>query len=267
MTIYIETFLIQNFLINLCLLKLVSITTKSKGKFFRLCLSSLFGCIVSLVIAYFLTNNIILNIAKILCAIVMIKIAFSVKLKNFIFNFILLFLYTYAFGGAIMSLTSCVYFTNAGIVMSSNVSLEIICLIILVITYLFELVAKHLKYKFKTNNFIYEVTLYLNQNHITINAYLDTGNLLTYNGLPVVILDLKTYLKLTKNNLIKFYLTPSKTIKTNTVNGSENLKLIKLDKMIIHNGKNKKSIKEQYVAVTPNFKADNYSALLSPNVI
>jgi len=267
MSIFIEDFLLQNILINYCLLRLVELTTKSKTKFIRLFFASLIGGLISVFVAVIIKNNVLINITKLICGLIVVFVAFKTKLKGFLFNFILLFLYTYALGGSVMGLSGAVYNTNFGVVMQSKVSLEMVCLIVIAVTYVFQLVAKHLKQKLKSNNYIYELTLYLGKNAITINAFLDSGNMLTHNGEPVVILNLQSYMELTKTNLVNYYLANLKVIKTSTVCGNENLKLFIADKIVIKNGKHSKVIKHQQIAVTNNFKADNYSALISPALI
>lgn len=267
MTIYIESFLLQNILINYCLLRLVELTTKSKTGVFRLIISSIFGAFFSVIVAIFLNNNLIINILKLLCSLIMIRVAFKVKIKNFIFNLILLFIYTYAFGGAVMTITGSVYTSNAGIVMNSKVSLEVISLTLIAVSYIFELVAKVIKQKVAYSRFIYQLTLYLGNKHIKINGFLDTGNMLKYEGESVVIIDLPSFIKLADTNLINYSLTDFKQVKTGTVNGCQNLKIIKLDKIKIKNGKKTKIISNQYVAITNKINSDNYSALISPNLI
>lgn len=265
MTIYIETFLMQNILINLCLLKLVETTTKYSTSFFKLILASVIGSFFSVIAAIFLTNNHLMNIIKLVCAILMLKFAFKSTKKQFITSFILLFVYTFALGGAIINLSSATYSTSYGIITSSKFNLTTVCLIILVITYFIEMVSNTLRYKIKTNNYIFKTELELNNKTITINAYLDSGNLLQFENKPVIILDLESYLKLSNLNLVNFYLNSSNNISTNTVTGTQNLKLFKIDKITIF-AKEKVVIKNQYIAINTNnsFKNTNYQALLSP---
>lgn len=265
MTIYIESFLIQNILINFCLVRLVYITLKSKSSFFRQLCASILGAGFSIISAIYLSNQIILNIIKFSCAIIMLIVAFKLSKKQFIFSFILLFLYTYALGGGIMNLTSTTYYTSFGVISSSKLSLELITIIAIIITYVYELVARQIKLKLKTNNLIYPITLSFNQKEITINAYLDTGNFLNINGEPIIIVDIETYLKLANKNLIDYYLSKGEEISTGTVNGKNNLKLFKIDKIEIKLKKEKKTYINHYIAVSSNkFTDSNYHALLSP---
>ena len=266
MTIYIESFLIQNILINFCLIKLVCLTIKPKTSFFKMLLASIVGSVFSVCAAVFLDNALLLNVTKFVSAITIILIAFKQSKKQFVFSLILLFLYTFALGGAITSLSSSVYYTSFGAVMTSKLRLEIICLMIIAVTYIFELVAKHLRFKIKNNGLLYSLTLTHKNNSVKINAYLDTGNFLNYNGQPVIVLDLNVYLKLIKSNLINFYLNKAEEINTGTVSGKNNLKIFKIDKIKIKNEKNSIFLENQYIAVntTNCFKNSNYQALLSP---
>ena len=265
MTIYIESFLLQNILIDFCLLRLVFITTKAKSSFFKILLASIVAAGFSVMSAMFITNNFLMNVIKIVCAIAMTKIALKQTKRQFTYSLILLFLFTYALGGAITSLTSSSYQTSFGMVMSSKVSLELITLISIIITYIYELVVKQIKFKIKSNNLIYTVILKENKSKLKLNAYLDTGNLLSYQGQPVLILDINAYLKLTKSNLINFYLSKMETVSLGTVTGNDQMKLAKIDEITIKINHEEKKFKNQYIAVsTNNFKQTNYQALLSP---
>lgn len=269
MTVYIESFLIQNLIIDFCLLRLVEITTKSKTTFFRLLLSSLVGASFSVISAIFLKDMFIMNIIKFICAFIMLVCAFKTTWKGYIFNFILLFIYTYAYGGAIMSLSSSTYLTNFGVIMSSKIDLGLITFIIIILTYIFQLVSNHVKNKINLSKLIYTITLHSNKHKIKINAFLDTGNRLTYLGQPVIILDLNSYLALTKQNVVEFYLSKTYEISLGTVAGNNNMKIIKIDSIEINLGKKKKILTNQFVAVNTlnSFKGTNYDALLAPNLI
>ena len=265
MEIYIETFLLQNILINFCILKLVETTTKYKTSLYKISTSCIVGSFFSVMSAICLTNILAINLIKFLCAICMVKLTFRTNLKQFTTCFILLFTFTFALGGAITSLSSTTYVTNFGIISNCKLNLTNICLLIIALTYTIDIVAKGLKNRAKSNNYIYTIELELNNQKLKLNAYLDSGNLLQFNNKPVVILDLKTYLKLSKTDLIEFYLNNTNSIKTNTVTGCQNLKLFKIDKIKIY-AKQTIILENQFVAINTNnsFKNTNYQALLSP---
>lgn len=265
MEIYIETFLLQNILINFCLLKLVELVTKYKTSLFKLIISSIIGSTFSILSYAFIYNNLILNLAKFACACAMLMCAFKINFKQFAVCFIMLFVFTYALGGAIINLSSASYLTNFGIITKSKFNLTHICLFVIILTYTIQFIAKGIKNHCKLNNYIYCIQLELNSKKVKINAYLDSGNLLQYQNKPVAIIDLTAYLKLTKTDILNFYLNKNLSINTSTVAGNQNLKLAKVDKITIF-AKKKIVIENQYVAINTNrsFKNTNYQALLSP---
>jgi len=266
MEIYIEDFIIQNTLINFCLLKLVELTTKTKTSVLKLIISSLLGAAFSVFCATFITNNRVLNMLKFVCAILMIIICFKQSLKQFIFNFLLLFIYTFAIGGAITSLSSTSYKTNFGVIISSKINLYTVCIFVIILSYIFQFVCKHLRFKIKSNGLIFKIKLYKDNNSISVNAYLDTGNFLNINGKPVIIVDILSYLKLTKTSLLDFYIAKSEKINTSTVTGNRCLKVFLLDKVEILSNNRKQVLTNQYIAINTesSFKHLNYQALLSP---
>lgn len=267
MEMYIEDFLIQNILINWCMLRLVEITTKSKTNCFKLILSSIVGAGFSVITASVLTSVVAINILKILCATIMIMTAFKTKFKQFAFNFILLFAYTFALCGLITHLCGQYVLTSSGLIFASKINLWLVLIACLLLTYVFEFVARHIRLKIQLNNLIYCVTLKNKNKSLTINAYLDTGNMLNLNGQPVLILDLSSYLKLTEQTYINFLLNDnSNNLGLQTVAGASNLKIITIDKMKIKiNGQTKEFV-NQPVAINlqDKFSATNYQALLSP---
>ncbi len=266
MTIYIESFIIQNALINISLLRLISISLKPRGNLIRLIISASIGAIFSVMASIYLNNVVILNLIKLICAISMLLIAFRQNFKQFTLSMLLLLVFTYTFGGLIMNLGNIEATTNYGVVMSSKISLEMICAIIIISSFVYEALIKHLKFKIKTNNLIYKATLHLGNKHIKLNAYLDTGNFLNLDGKPILIVDIDTYCKLTNKSLIDFYLDTSPSISTSTVTGTQNLKLLQIERLELKHNKEIKIYNNQYLAINSSkiFKNTNYQALLTP---
>ena len=265
MTIYIESFLLENIVINFCLLRLVKITSKSNSSTFKMLVASILGAVFSVIGAINLTSNLMLNLLKLLAGTTMIVVCFKSKLKQQIINFILLLAYTYALAGGIMALSSVSYVTSFGAIMVSKVSQFAVSTIIIILSYIFELVAKHMKHRLKTNSFIYNIILIDGKHKLRLNAYLDTGNMLNVDGQGVLILDRNELCKLKDINLIDFCLN-SQSVATGTVCGNQNLKLFKIDCMRIKIGRQNKEFRNQYVATSLHspFKDENYQALLSP---
>lgn len=269
MTIYIEIFLFQNLIINFCLLRLVKITLKAKSTFFSLFLSSLAGAGFSVFGAVFISSNLIMNILKFVCALIMLVLAFKQTVRQFCASLILFFMFTYAVGGAIVGLSSNSYLTTFGMITTSRFSLSLVCFVVIVLTYIFELVLNGLAYRVKSNGLICELVLKLKNKEVKINAFMDTGNLLKFNEKPVIVLDLKTYLKLTNTDLINFLLKQSEQISTDTVAGENRLKLFTIDSVMVKMKNKTINLKNQYVAInsTGAFKNLNYQALINPMML
>ena len=66
MEIYIEELLFQNILINLCLIKLIEITTKSRTKCSKIIISSIVGAGLSAITATMVNKIFLMNIFKII---------------------------------------------------------------------------------------------------------------------------------------------------------------------------------------------------------
>lgn len=266
MKVYIEDFFIQNLIINFCLLRLVFLTTKPKSSFLKILISSIIGAGFSVFSAIFIESELFMNTTKLICAIFMIFIAFKSSFKLQVFNLILLFIYTFSFGGIILSLSNNFSQTNFGLLILPKVNLYVITLTLIILTYIFELVSKHLKEKVLTNKFIYEITLYFNKQKLKINAYLDSGNLMKIKDKPAIILDLKTYLKLSKKTLVDYIFSNKKTINTATITTNQNLTYVELEKVEIKRKNNCLVFKNQPAIINTNsaFKNENYKALLSP---
>lgn len=268
MEIYLESFLIQNALINFCLLRLVYLTSKPKTRVLKLVLAGLFGAVLS-AIALVLESEVLATIIKLGCPACMLAVAFKQRKKQFVFSLALFYLFGFSLFGAMAIFSATALFGEkigeTGIL--SN--LELLTIGAILVGYLFEFVVKKIRYKIKTNNLIYPITLALNEQKIKINAFLDTGNLLQYNCQPVVVVDLSAYLVLAKTDIVNFYLKKGEQINLSTVAGANAVKIFKIDYMQVDVGGVVKTFNGQYIAVNAqnSFKNTNYQALITPQMI
>lgn len=269
MIVYVEFVLLQTIIINFCLLKLVKITTKNQSTFFKIFLASCFGALCHLVAIRLLSNKIALNLIEFIATCVMLKICFKINVKQHIYSLILMYIFSFSLSGFAIAINSRTYYTTFGTVTTTKFNIDAICLLIILATYIYELVLNHIKTRISTSSLIYNIKLTHKNKHLKTQAFLDTGNCLNFNGNPVIVLDLFSFLKLYNYDLINFFKQNADVLSTSTVNGTSNLKIFKIDKIEIYN-KNK-TIKhfDQYVAVNTNdcFKNNNYKALISPMFI
>ncbi len=266
MQVYIEDFLFQNMLINFCLLRLVQVTTKSKTSFFLLYVSSLIYAGINAISTGILHNNLLINIVKFVGFVVMLKLCFKSNFKQFIAQILLLYAYSFALCGVTLSFGTSQKMTSFGVIVASKVNMWLIVASCIGFTYLFEAIAKHIKFKLQINNLVYPITLKLQNHTVNINAFLDTGNMLNLNGKPVLILDLSSYLKLSKQNYVEYILNSSEHIQTSTITGKNNLKIFELDLLKIKINGKLKQIEKPLVAVNcvDKFDKTGYQALISP---
>lgn len=266
MDIYIEDFVLSNLIINFSLLQLVKITTKSQTTKFKMLVSSLIGSICGIVCLGFLKNMLLTNLLKLICATAMIKLAFNSKKKQFVFNFLLLFVYTFAMGGIVNYFTSNQLFFSFGIIAVNKISLLKISAIVAVVSLVFKKITTNLKLKITQSNLVYQTTLCLKRKKIKINAFLDTGNLLSVDGKPVVVVSYLSFLELTNFSPNSF---KSAEIKSNTVSGQSKMKVYQLDYIEIKIKHKIHRFKNQYISVNTNttFTNTNYQALLSPMLL
>ena len=256
MTIYIESFLIQNALINYCLLNLIKVSLKPQAHHARMIVSAIIGAIVS-ALGLCINNPAIGFAFKLLSPLILIFIAFKIKKKQIAYGVLLFYLYGFCFLGA-----------SVFVIKKFKISIEMIAIFAIIISYVFEKVVSKLGFKIKNGNFIYQIGLSLNKKQVYINAFLDSGNLLTYNGQPVVIVDLKTYLKLTGMDILSFYLSKGESINLHSMAGQKKLRVFMIDKISIKINGKVKWLDNQYIAVNDiAFKSTNYQALITPQMI
>ena len=269
MTLYVEYFLIQTCIINFCILKLIKTTTKHSSSFFKFVIASFIGSLIHTISIQILQNKLVLNVLEFMSVIVMLKISFKTNIKSFIYDLILTYIFSFSLYGFSLTLNSQTYYTSFGTVTTCKFGVDSICLIIIIGSYIYDLVLKHIKLKINNNSLIYSIKLTHAMRNVTTQAFLDTGNCLNFNGNPVVVLDLNTFLDLYNSDLISFLSSKSDTISTSTVNSQNSLKLFKIDKIEIKNKNQTLTHLNQYVAVNCSncFKNSEYKALISPSLI
>ena len=209
--IYLDDFIVINFIIDYILLITCSSILKINTKKYRLILSSLIGeiSIISLFISF---NNIILFIFKVILCSLMIFIAFGFNdYKSFITNIVYYYILNFFLGGILF------YFKNSGLIGY---------IYYLLLIPLFMKLYKYFAYNLK--NYLslkHKVTIYLNNGKILyLNGYMDSGNNLIepFTNRKVIIIN-------NKNLKEKFYYVPYKTIDNSSLIKCFNPKKVYID--------------------------------------
>ncbi len=199
MTIYIEQVLITNFIIDYCILMIISKCIYSKPNFKRIALSSIFGSVASLVVPY-CSHFILSNALKILTSIIMLQII-NLHKKQLVSGTLLMLVISYVMGGALLSNFGVP--TNGGYALT-NINLIYVFAICIIFTFLISKLIPWLKSKITTNSNIHDITLINNNISVSIKSFIDSGNALHDNNEPVSLINFDTFNQLTNISLSQY---------------------------------------------------------------
>ena len=217
MKIYLDLVLILNFIFDLLLLITVSYVLKRNVSNFKLILGAFIGSL-SILFLFISLNSFELFILKFLISIGMCITSFSYRnIRYTLKNISYLYIVSIILGGFLYFLNIEFSYKNNGIVFfHDGLSVNVIFLIIIspIILILYKKQAKELKTNYSN---YYKVNIFLKNNIIKTNAFLDTGNKLSdpYFNKPVLILDKKKMIY--DINEFKMILIPYKTITESSI--------------------------------------------------
>lgn len=202
--VYVDLLVIEELILNYCLLTGTGLLLNRLTNLKKIFLSSVIGCI-PLIFLFTNLNKIVTFIISLIFSLIMSILAFGYKdiiytIKNIIYlYFISIFL------------AGSIYLINVNFLPKiDNILLNFIFLIIIspIITYIY--IKSINKIKSTYSNY-YQIDIYFKDNSkITLNSYLDTGNILTdpYKKRPIILI---TKNKISYNNE-KIILVPYNTI-------------------------------------------------------
>ena len=207
MQIVIEYVLIENFVINLFILKICELFLKEKASL--KILNSLFGSIIALCFPLFNLSLVGETLLKILVGSVMVCISFPFKtFKKYLYNYFAFALMTFVFGGAVELISGFTTELNVFIIIS-------VCGVLFAFSSLF---FKSYNKRKAIHNFKYCVRLFFNGNIVDETGYFDSGNILYDNvtNKPIILISPLVFEKLTGKNYYEFVLkqaSPSEFLK------------------------------------------------------
>ena len=261
MKVYIEQVLITNFIIDFCILIIISKFIFSKPNYKHIVIASIFGSLATLVYP-FINGALLINILKILTSIIMLQII-RIHKKQLLKSCLLMLVISYVIGGAILS--------NFGTQTNNGYAINSINLIyVFATTLIFTIISSKLvtwvKNKICTNSNIYPTTLTYNNKKITIKSFIDSGNALLDNNQPVSLINLDTFLLLTNLTLNQYLkgdfstLTNPHFISANTITGKRKILVFTIDELQIK----QKIYKNIILGVALNFdNTKEYKAILN----
>lgn len=264
MIIYLDIFIIQNFIVNFFLLYITSQTMKMKTKIFWLVISAVFGALYAVIAIYTKSKYLFYIPLKCITAMIMILIVFRKKKLLVLIKAVLLFmLYS-------MLLAGLCIFIEINNSMSINIilnkiSYKTLLSAIMLIYILIHRIVIYVQDRKEISSLIYEVDIVTEDETRKVRAFLDTGNELREpaTNLPVMIVEERALPSLKIKSEDKFFI-PYKV-----VNGfSGRLEGFKPKYINVH-GINGIEQKEVIVALCSNFLSEvsDYNALLSRGIV
>lgn len=191
MTIYIDLLLFLNFAFDFLLLLTTSIVLKRNVKIFNIIIGAFIGSL-SILVLFFNINSFQLFLIKLYLSILMCLFTFYYKdLKYTFVNIGTFYLVSILFGGFLYLLNIEFSYKHEGAIFYNNgLSINVIILFIIspIILYIYIRQAKYFTKKVKN---YYKVDIKIGKRVFNFNGYLDTGNTLSYNGLPVILINQK----------------------------------------------------------------------------
>lgn len=237
MEVYIEYAIIDNMIIDLLILSLTSkITRLNVGKT-RLLLTALFGTIVAMVSP--LLSGIFLVLSKILCGLLMpLMILKEPKMKSYITATLSFLLITAMFGGTCLGLCFLLninYKIENGLLMIKSFPVGLAVFIAVVMYYIIKNLIQHFYSQKRLAKFLYKVTLFLNDKHISTTGFLDSGNKLidSATNIPITLVDFEVFNQLTDVKLSDVLLKKYDKIPLSNLHEVEMKSLSKSSKIMV----------------------------------
>jgi len=256
MKIYLDLVMILNFVIDFILLLTVSLILKRNVSITRIMLGAFLGGI-SILFLFFNMNNIILFLLKVLISIFMTLITFKyINLKYTLINLLYLYMSSIILGGFLYLLNIQFSYKQIGIIFINNgLSINFIFLLITspIILYIYIKQTKNLRYNYSN---YYNIEIINKNKKYKYTAYMDSGNVLIDN------LTKKSVILIDKRKLL-FDIKEFRLIPYIGVNGSNMIKVIKIDKLLFNN----KEYINVLLGIMDNISLDGVDVILNRKLL
>lgn len=265
MKIYIEQVIATNFIIDFCIMLMISKLLFSKTNYKRVFLSSFVGSLTALIIPL-CPNSIIINTIKILTAIVMLQLI-KVRKKQLPLSVALMLAISYIIGGCVLSNFG-TQSQNGYMIKNSN--LLIVFAVTIISTFITLKVIRWVKSKVISNSHIYSTILTYNNNSINIKSFIDSGNSLSdLDNTPISLINFNTLKNLTNITLEEYLnndfrkLNNPHFINASTIAGTKKILVFNIDKLTLI-GKSSNTYYNVKIGVATHFdNTKEYTAILN----
>lgn len=233
MKIVIEYVLIENFLINLIVLKTVALFLKEKGRL--LLLSAALGAVVTLLCPILNLTTFGSFLLQAGCAVFYVCISFKFSgFKKFAYLYLSYFAAAFLYGGA------CYFFEG----LFNQASLIIVLLVVVAVYICVNFLFKRRQKKKSLENFCFDIKIVVGGQEFDFKAFLDSGNFLSdpITGKPVCLINFKAFSTLFKEIELEDVLRKNDKLKKlkfahfinfNTLNSSDKILVFQADTLKI----------------------------------
>ncbi|MBE5738187.1 MAG: hypothetical protein E7354_00415 [Clostridiales bacterium] len=203
MVLYIEYIILDNFLIDLSILKLLACTFRERYRCRNYIFSSIVGVIGAILLPYMLFNEILSVIYRLLIAMLMIcvlKRFFTIK--SYIKHLLVLFGYTAMLGGCMVGLFNAlnIQYTISGVLLYDlECPIGIFLLVILLTLYCIKKIIVVMGNSLRESSYMCSLLLEDRDKKLELRGFLDSGNMVSDNGEGVSIISLDAFERLYNN--------------------------------------------------------------------
>ncbi|NFO99213.1 sigma-E processing peptidase SpoIIGA [Clostridium botulinum] len=261
--LYLDIFIIENFIVNFFLLYITTQTLRLKQNIVYVILASVIGTIYAVLMVYSRFRYFFNVPLKMFIAIIMILIVFRKKNLLFLFKATVMFvIYSMLLAGICIFIEFNNFNSNT---ILSKFSYKYLILAIMVFYIVIHRLVSYIRDRNEISNFIYEIDIVMDDFTKKVKAFLDTGNELREpaTNLPVMIVE-KSVISISELNTDKKFVIPYRV-----VNGfTGELQGFKPKYIQVHR-KNTVEKREVIVALCNNglSELNDYNALLSRGII
>lgn len=193
MYVYIEDAIIENFVVTLLILKCTNLFLKLQVSNKRLVLASLVGGLIGSFYPLANLSGIILIIAKFLCGVIIVYIAYGKSFK--MAHYLMFIFFTAIYGGLNILIYYAVY---GSLNITNNFPTYVLLVLIGLIYYLLKSCIKLVQKKCVISNFVFKVDILNNNQKYEYVAFLDSGNALLdpLDSSPIFIINQKIFMNM-----------------------------------------------------------------------
>ena len=262
MEVYIEYAFLQNFIIDGLLLYLALNLSRQPVCVKGILLSAFLGAVFALLFPLLSLSAFAGFLLKFSFGFLLCRLVTPAKKHGgrYALSCVFFFGLTFLFGGALIALYQILpleYSLQSGYIVE-QIPLSLLLCGIIVLTILVIKWGKKLYFDRKIRRFYYSCQLFSENSQISAIGFLDSGNLASFNGLPVCFLSPELTLELIDAGQV------FDEMQISTLNGRNKIKIFKGKQIKIYLNKDEHIVKKAYFSPSPTLKNREYQVLLSP---